>query len=433
VKAILLLAGRSRRFWPLQEKTFFPIAGKTLVEHQVQALADGGVTDITFVGGRHNLELVGKMFPKAHAIEQEKLDLGMQGALLSALPFLTKEPIMVVSANDVVEPRAYKELQKIAATHGTDGAILAKTVKDYFPGGYLTLEDDGRISQIAEKPGRGKEPSTLVNIVAHIHNDPIALLEALKAVRSDRDDGYEQAVAALLQKKTYRAVEYDGFWQAVKYPWHLLILLPRFLGEITKPSIHPTARVHPTASIEGPVILEEHVTVLPHATIVGPVTVGKHSIIGTGTLVRNSSVGEHGVIGFGSEVKGSVLADHVWTHTTYLGDSVVGSNVAFGGGCTIGNFRFDEGVITSKSDGEDIPTGLTKFGVIIGNDSRLGILVGTNPGIKIGAGSFVNGGAVLTEDIPDGSFVAIKDGKVEIRKNRSSTPPPSARDQYRHQ
>src|SRR5262245_10510060 len=99
MKALLLLAGRSRRFWPLQEKTFFPIAGKTRLEHQVEALRAGGVTDITFVGGRHNLELVGKMFPKAHAVEQENLDLGMQGAILSALPFLTKEPVMVVSAN----------------------------------------------------------------------------------------------------------------------------------------------------------------------------------------------------------------------------------------------------------------------------------------------------------------------------------------------
>src|SRR3989338_8126770 len=104
VKAILLLAGRSRRFWPLQEKSLFPIAGKTLLEHQVASLTQAGFKDILFVGGDHNLRQIKKMFPKVPVVEQENLELCMQGALLSALPKLKDEPVLIVGGNDVIDP-----------------------------------------------------------------------------------------------------------------------------------------------------------------------------------------------------------------------------------------------------------------------------------------------------------------------------------------
>jgi UDP-N-acetylglucosamine diphosphorylase / glucose-1-phosphate thymidylyltransferase / UDP-N-acetylgalactosamine diphosphorylase / glucosamine-1-phosphate N-acetyltransferase / galactosamine-1-phosphate N-acetyltransferase len=429
MKTLLLAAGRSKRFWPLAEKSLFPVAGTSLLQLQIKRLKEAGLHDITIVCGKHNKKEITTLFPKTPVIEQKDLTLGMQGALLSALPRFKHDPVLVVSGNDVIDVAAYKDLLVSAGRNGVGGAILARKVSSYFPGGYLMVKG-GRITGVMEKPGAGKEPSKLVNIVAHVHNDAALLLKALRGTNNHRDDGYERALALLFADHVYHAVPYTGAWQAVKYPWHLLSLLTQILGEIKEPSIAASAKIHKTAVIEGNVIIEKDARILPHATVVGPSYIGAGAIIGTGALVRGSSIGEKCVIGFSSEIKGSILATSVWTHMTYLGDSVIGENVSFGGGMVTGNFRLDEGEISSGINGESIPTGMTKVGTIIGNDCRIGIQVGTNPGIKIGMGSFIAGGTYVTEDIPDASFVKTQEGRLIVRPNKISTPSVEKRVKY---
>ena len=74
MKVLLLIAGRSKRFWPLREKPLFPLCGKTLLEHQVQRLNQAGLTDIVLIGGAHNLEEISGLYPDLPRIEQENLD-----------------------------------------------------------------------------------------------------------------------------------------------------------------------------------------------------------------------------------------------------------------------------------------------------------------------------------------------------------------------
>ncbi len=427
MKTILILGGQSRRFAPLSEKPLFPLCGKTLAEHQVDRLAAAGCGDIVLVASAANRPALRALFPRLTVVTQEEGTMGMHHALLAALPACGRHPVLVVSGNDFFEASAYKALLSEGKKKGVDGALLAQQVKAYFPGGYLTVTDD-RITGIVEKPGKGQEPSDLVNIVAHLHNDASSLLEALQKT-PDADDGYERALDGLLKTHRYHAVPYAGLWQAVKHPWHLLRLLPLLLQNL-KPSVHKTAAVHPTAVVEGNVVLEAGVRVLPHASVIGPAYIGAGTVIGNNALVRGSSVGQKCVIGYNSEVKGSVLAGPVWTHMTYLGDSVVGHNVSFGGGCMTGNLRLDEGEIGSLVGEESVPTGLTKCGAIVGDDCRFGIQVGFHPGIKVGAGSFVSGGLTLSADVPETSFVVLKEGRVEIRKNRTAPPSMDQRAQY---
>ena len=428
MKTLLLLAGRSKRFWPLSEKSLFSICGRTVLEHQIDRLRAAGLTDITLVVGAHNKAAAAALFPQLPQIEQRELDWGMRGALLDALPSLGNGPVFIVSGNDVIESSGYAAVRN-AVADGADGALLARTVDRYFPGGYLRVEE-GRITNIVEKPGAGNEPSNLVNIVAHAHASASALLAALKAAASDRDDGYEVALQSLLSAKRYVAVPYNGVWQPIKYPWHLLPLLDVLLRDV-KPRISPSASVHPTAVIEGNVTLGDGVKVFPGACIMGPCVIGARTIVGNGALVRGSSVGEDCVIGFQSEVKCSVLSDHVWMHSTYVGDSVIGRNVSFGAGSVTGNLRLDEGEIHSLVGEERLPTGLTKFGTVIGADCRFGIHAGINPGMKIGAGCFVASGVILAQDVPEATFVSMKKGEVILRPNTAKAPLPEARDAYK--
>jgi acetyltransferase-like isoleucine patch superfamily enzyme len=88
-----------------------------------------------------------------------------------------------------------------------------------------------------------------------------------------------------------------------------------------------------------------------------------------------------------------------------------------------GNLRLDEGEIADSS--------LTKLGLVVGDNCRFGIQVGTNPGVKIGAGTFVAGAVFVTEDVADKSFVTMKDGKMHIRENKSAAPSMEERAKYR--
>jgi UDP-N-acetylglucosamine diphosphorylase / glucose-1-phosphate thymidylyltransferase / UDP-N-acetylgalactosamine diphosphorylase / glucosamine-1-phosphate N-acetyltransferase / galactosamine-1-phosphate N-acetyltransferase len=428
MQVLLLLAGKSTRFWPLAEKSLFPLCGTTLLEEQTRRLRAAGCKNITLVGGAHNLKAAKKL-TGLPCIEQKDFSSGMRSALLAALPRMKKnEPLLVVSSNDVIDPQGYRAV--VQAARAADGVLLAKRTENYFPGGYLTMEGK-RVMGIVEKPKPGKEPSRFVTIVIHAHNDPHLLLSVLKKTGSGRTDGYELALGKLFIEKHYNVVAYDGIWQAVKYPWHMIPLLEIFLREIQKTPRLKNVSIHPTAVLDGPVIFGEGARVLPHATIIGPCTIGARSIIGNNCLVRGSSIGDDCVIGYGTEIKSSILAHHVWTHMAYIGESIIGSNIAFGGGSMTGNLRLDESEVQSLVGEERVATGLVKFGAVIGDGCRLGIHVSLQPGVKIGKATLIGSASVVGGDIPENSYVSMKNGRIVLRPNRVSAPMTGKRDDFR--
>ena len=429
--AILIFAGRSTRFWPLSEKSFFPVAGTCLLAEQVKRLKEAGIKNIILVAGAHNKKEAKAMFPTMTIVEQKDLDLGMRGALLSALPKCTEEKVLIVSANDFIDVQAYKDLMTASKQITSGGVLLARKVKTYFPGGYLSLKGK-RITSIVEKPTPGTEPSSMINLVAHVHASKTTLLKALKTVKPTKDDGYEVALDSLFQTETYTAMPYTGLWQAVKYPWHLLDLLSSLLPSVETPSIHPSAVIHRTAVIEGSVVIEAGVKVFAHATITGPAYIGKNTIVANNALVRGSSIGEHCVVGYSTEICRSILSSNVWTHMNYVGDSVIGNNVSLGGGTTTGNLRLDEAEIQSMVKNEPVKTGRVKFGTIIGPNCRFGFQSSTLPGVKIGSGSFINATTLVSRDIPDQSFVKSKQAtELDIRPNHTIPSLPQERDVFR--
>lgn len=387
-------------------------------------LRRGGYSEIVCVVGQHNQEWVRGLSPTVTTIVQGE-ESGMRGALLAALPLCGNAPVLVVG-NDIIAADAYRELQeKFSHCPSLQGILLARKVEEYFPGGYLSLRND-RIAAICEKPGKGKEPSNLVNLIAHVHSDASLLLRAVATVPTGGDDGYEQALQLLFQKHNFAALPYNGTWFPLKYPWHPLCMLPAILEELPG-HIHPSASIHASAVVEGNVTIEEGVRIFPHATVRGPCFIGKNTIVGNNTLLWGSSIGCSCVMGFGTEVKASILGNSVWTHSTYVGDSVVGDNVCFGAGGVTGNFRLDEKQISSVVGQEKIPTGRRKLGAVIGKNCRIGMHVSISPGIKIGGGSFVGGAASISCDVPDRSFVSMEKGGMTIRGNVSTVPPPHDR------
>ena len=342
----------------------------------------------------------------------------MAGAILDAEEAIGDDDLFIVSSNDVVDQEAY-ELMFKASQNGSDSYLLAYKVDEYFPGGYLATKDS-QITGIVEKPGEGKEPSDLINVVLHIHKNPKALFETLKRTNSSQDDRYELALDKLMEERTFEAVPYDGYWQPVKYPWHVLDLMQHFLENCAdcKPEIDPSAEVAKTAIIKGDVKIEAGVKVFDHATISGPAYIGKNSIIANNALVRGSIIGDNCVVGFATEVARSFIGDDCWFHTNYIGDTIMGDNVSFGAGAICANLRLDEKEIKSANE----LTRRNKLGPILGENIRIGVQTSLMPGVRIGSNTMITSGLTIAQDVEPGKFVTgkyeleIKDNKTDVSK-----------------
>ncbi len=421
MKVIMLAAGRSKRMKPIEDKNFLSFLGKPLLVHQLEILKKAGIKEVILVGGKHNLEKIGAMAKslkmKINIVEQKNLELGMCGAVLAAKDLIKGEEVMVLSSNDVVDVKAFKLILKAAEKGGAESFILGKKVISYFPGGYLETDKNGFIKNIVEKPEPGTEPSDLVNLVVHVHKDADNLVKYLEKSDSKKDDLYEQALAMMMKDGVKMlAVEYDGFWQPLKYPWHVHNVFTYLFRQAEK-KIAKSAKIAKRAIVNGEVIIGENVKVFDGAVINGPCYIGDDTIVATNALVRDSNVGKNCVIGFSTEVARSVLGDEVWTHSNYIGDSIIGNNVSFGAGTVTGNLRLDEKNVQVYYDGKKIDAHTNKFGAIIGNNVRVGVNTSLMPGIKIGSGSFIGGGIVVPEDVAEKSFVR-GEWKLKISENR---------------
>lgn len=420
MKVIILAGGKSKRVKPIEEKCCVRICGKMLIEWQIEFLRNAGFRGFVLVGNPENVERLRQLNVGTVVVQEEK-DGMIWGMMAAKEEVQGEDAVLVVSSNDVVEEKLWIDIgKKVEELKNVDGFLVGYKVYRYFPGGYLKHSEQGHVSSIIEKPGEGKEPSDLVNLVIHLHRDVKALYQAFETVKSQtqtRDDLYERALQLLFdQGKKYLVHPYDGFWQAVKYPWHFLRVSEFFLKRC-KRFISSSASVASTAVLNGEVVIEDEVKVFDHAVINGPVFIGKGSVIGNHALIRESSLGQRCVVGHSTEVARSLLQEDVWMHKNYIGDSVIGSNVAFGSGAMTGNLRLDEGEISVLIQGEKVNSRRTKLGLITGDDIRVGINTSCMPGIKIGSQSMVGAGLTIDQDIPEKTYVKKGPKGLEMREN----------------
>ena len=162
-------------------------------------------------------------------------------------------------------------------------------------------------------------------------------------------------------------------WEALSGIKQLILSLGEHLGEDyeeVKPQVwvHKTAAVAPTAFLGAP-------------CIIGAGTEVRHC-----AFVRGSAlVGENCVVGNSVELKNVILFDNVQVpHYNYVGDSILGYKSHMGAGSLTSNVKSDKTLVVVKSAEEQIPTGLKKFGAMLGDHVEVGCNSVLNPGTVIG-------------------------------------------------
>ena len=161
-------------------------------------------------------------------------------------------------------------------------------------------------------------------------------------------------------------------WQALSGIRDLILSLGANLGdEYTQVSaqvwVHKTATVAPTAYLGAP-------------CIIGANTEVRHC-----AFVRGSAlVGENCVVGNSLELKNVILFDNVQVpHYNYVGDSILGYKSHMGAGSLTSNVKSDSSLVVVHNGDEHIPTGLKKFGAMLGDHVEVGCNSVLNPGTVV--------------------------------------------------
>lgn len=153
----------------------------------------------------------------------------------------------------------------------------------------------------------------------------------------------------------------------------------------------PVPPLPPGVQAEGPLWIHPTVKLPSYATLIGPAYIGARTEIRPGAFVRgNVIVGEGCVLGNACEYKNCLLMDGVATpHYNYVGDSILGNKAHLGAGAICSNYRLDHRDVLVREGDTLHPTGLRKFGAILGDDAEVGCNAVLNPGTLLGKRALV--------------------------------------------
>ncbi len=192
--------------------------------------------------------------------------------------------------------------------------------------------------------------------------------------------------------------EAHKLFEPLTYPWEALPLISAFITELGESLgdeykrigdnvwVHKSATVAPSAFIAGPTIICENAEIRHCAYIRGSAFVGKGAIVGNST-----------------ELKNVVLFDGVQVpHYNYVGDSILGYKAHMGAGSITSNVKSDKTLVTIKTDGAVIETGLKKMGAMLGDNVEVGCNSVLNPGTIVGRGASVYPLSMVRGYVPEG-------------------------------
>jgi NDP-sugar pyrophosphorylase family protein len=209
VRAVLLAAGRGTRLAAAGHnvpKILAPVAGRPLLEHQLEYLRRQGVTDVA-INIHHQADLVEAALrdissPVGVTVSREPELLGTAGALNPLRPWLT-EPFLVLYG-DVLTDVDLRALYRAQCADAAVATLVVHPLDDVEGKGVCSVDAEGRITSFVEKGAR--EPG-LVNAGVHAV-DPV-VLEHIPPGFSDF--GHDIWPQLLADGRTLRAYPWNGY------------------------------------------------------------------------------------------------------------------------------------------------------------------------------------------------------------------------------
>ncbi|HOI59751.1 MAG TPA: sugar phosphate nucleotidyltransferase [Candidatus Pacearchaeota archaeon] len=376
MKAIILASGNGVRFLPLSKTTPKPLTkllGKSILEYNIKSLK--GIVDEVFIVigylGDKIKQAIGENYEGvkvSYIIDNEVIGTGNSAKL--AVSQINDDKVIIMNGDDLYDKEDIKNLIEKCPS------IAVKKVLNPSSFGIIEIENN-KVIGIEEKPQDPK--SDLANIGLYclpkvIFNESIE--------RSKRGE-YEitDYIKKLIDKNNFNFIE-ANFWIPASYPWDLFNMTEALFQKLEYKNL---GKIEENVIIKGGVHIGENSVIKSGTYIEGPVYIGSNTKIGPNAYLRPYSVIEDNCsIGTSVEIKNSMINSCTnINHLSYIGDSIIGSNVNLGAGFITANLRHDDETVKSLVKDVLIDTHRKKFGTIIGDNVKTGIGTIIYPGRKI--------------------------------------------------
>jgi bifunctional UDP-N-acetylglucosamine pyrophosphorylase/glucosamine-1-phosphate N-acetyltransferase len=423
--AIVLAAGEGTRMRSSLPKVLHEIGGRSLIAHVLTAAAQAGGAEIAVViGPDHDAveKEARRVAPQASVFHQTER-LGTAHAVLSAREALSRgaDDILVMFGDTPLIRSETLAALRGALAGGAAVAVLGFTPAD--PKGYGRLVmTDGQLVAIREEKDAsaderaitfcngglmalsGEHALTILDRIGNANakgeyylTDAVAIAREMglktAAIETSEDDvrgintkAQLAEAEAVLQKRLRDAAMEAG----------VTLVAPEtvFLSADTK--LGKDVTIEPNVVFGPGVTVEDGATIRAFSHLEGA-HVGKGARVGPYARLRPGAVlGQDVHIGNFVEIKAATIEDGAKAnHLAYIGDARVGAASNVGAGTITCNY---DGVAKHRTD--------IGKGAFIGSNSSL-----VAP-VKIGDGSYVGSGSVVTKDVPPDSLAVGRSKQV---------------------
>ena len=428
MKAVILAAGQGKRLRPITAITPKPMikcVGKPLLDYIVMGLKAAGINDILIIVG-YKEEQIKDYFNKRSTeinINIEFLTqnefLGTAHAASLAKEYVGEENFLLMYGDLFVDSMIFTKMIQKYNNSGAEGMISLVEVKNPQEYGIITIDSEGFVESITEKPSPELNLGNLGNAGIYIFNSLIfkAIEKTKKSIRAEYE--FTDSMKILIKELEGRIIGYnikEYFWNDIGLPWQLFDV-NKYLLDTIKNEIK--GKIENNVHLLGNIYVGKTTTIKSGTYIQGPCYIGENNIIGPNAFIRPYSVIENNCHVGMSEIKNSIIFSNTSVpHFNYIGDSIICERVNLGAGTKLSNLRFDNKTIKMTINGKLVDSGRRKLGAIIGPNSQTGINASIMCGKKIGENSIIGAHTIVNEDIsPNTLYYQDSNGKIVKKPN----------------
>jgi NDP-sugar pyrophosphorylase family protein len=205
-----------------------------------------------------------------------------------------------------------------------------------------------------------------------------------------------------------------GLLREVEWPWEALTQISALIMRLG-PALPADEYDHLAENIW----VARDCRIAGSAALNGPLIIGHASEIRHCAFIRGSVlIGDCAIVGNSTELKNTILFNEVQVpHYNYVGDSILGYKAHMGAGAITSNVKGDRSLVSVRYGEERLPTGLKKFGALLGDSAEIGCNSVLNPGSIIGRGSHVYPLTLVRGYVPPNSIMK-QNGEIVLKLPR---------------
>jgi bifunctional UDP-N-acetylglucosamine pyrophosphorylase / glucosamine-1-phosphate N-acetyltransferase len=416
--AVILAAGQGTRMRSPTPKVLHKLAGRTLLDHAIDAAEGLGCERIVVVVGAHSPQ-VGesarrRLGPNATVIQDPPLGTGHAVlAAKDALADFDGDVVVTYADCPLTTAGVIAPLFDLLA-HGTDVAVLGFEAHNPTGYGRLILAPGHVLLRIVEE----KEADLATKQVKHCNSGVLAadravLFDILANVRNDNAKGeyyltdvvglaHDRKLstrAAFAPEPSVQGVNSQAELAAAEAVWQKARRNALMVDGVTMPA-PDTVHLSWDTKIAGGAVIEQFVVFGPGVSVAAEAVikafshlegaaVGEGALIGPYARLRpGAEIGPEAHIGNFVEVKKvKVGAGAKANHLSYLGDGSVGERANIGAGTIFCNYD-----------------GFEKFETHVGKGAFIGSNSALVAPVRVGDGAMTGSGSVITKDVEDGAL-----------------------------